>query len=84
MLMKYLVVSLMLLLLPIMNAHRLLGSLISEGNELVPIENHLSDSSLRILETVVDNVEAKHCQRSNCEKGMRGYLNHILDFIAGI
>jgi hypothetical protein len=52
--MKFVLFSLVLLLLPVMNAHRLLGSL-SESSDQIPIENHLSPHALQDLERAVDH-----------------------------
>jgi hypothetical protein len=79
--MKYLLMTAILMLLPIVNAHRLLGSLVSNSGDHIPIENHLSDKALRILETAVDDSASKHCQNSKCEKGLLGYFNHLFSFI---
>lgn len=79
--MKYVFVSLVLLLLPIVNAHLLFGSWVTEPSEHVPIENHLSDSALRVLETVVDDDDAQHCPDSSCEKGVFGYFHQMVSFL---
>jgi hypothetical protein len=81
--MKYMLISLIVLLLPIMNAHRLFGSWTPGPADHVPIENHLSDNALRVLEIAVDDAAAKHCQNSHCEKGFFGYFTHMLNFISG-
>lgn len=81
--MKYVFVSLALLLLPIVNAHLLLGSWVPETSDQVPIENHLSGKALRALETVVDDEAEKHCQESACEKSVFGYFRQMVGFLRG-
>ena len=77
--MKYVFVSLVLLLLPIVNAHLLLGSWAPESGD--PIENHLSDKETRVLETVVDDEVSKHCPENTCEKGVLGYFHQLVGFL---
>ncbi len=79
--MKYVLVSLVLLLVPVVNAHRLLGFWIPESEDHVPIEKHLSGNALRNLETAVDKVAGVQCQNSRCEKSVLGYFDHIFWFI---
>ncbi len=68
--MKHLLIFVALLLLPVLNAHRLLGSWSASTGEKIPIENHLSGNDLVKLENAVDHANTKHCQDSRCEKGL--------------
>ena len=81
MLMKYMFIALILFMLPLVNAHRLFGFWVADTGEHTPIENHLSDNALRVLETAVDATATKHCHDSRCEKGVLGYISHIFGFI---
>lgn len=79
--MKYVLVSLVLLLFPLINAHSLLGSLLPEASDHVPIENHLTDNALRALEGAVDDAASKHCHKSGCDKSAIGYFKHLVAWV---
>ena len=75
--MKHLLIFTILLILPILNAHHLLGSWSATTGEVDPIENHLSANALRALENAVDHANTNHCQDGKCEKGLFSFFQRI-------
>lgn len=78
--MKYVLVSLAVLVFPMINSHRLFGFW-AYSEDYIPIEDHLHGKALHVLESVVDNAVGTQCQNSKCEKGLIGYFRHILNVI---
>lgn len=75
--MKYVLVTLLLLLIPVFNAHRLLGSLAEDFGDITPIENHMSDNALHDLESVVEDASVRS------SGGLMGQIRQFFHVLLG-